>query len=89
MVVANRLDVRMLGSTASFAYLAAGRIAGTALLLSSPLHTAAGCLLAEEAGAVVTDHEGRPWTLETTAVLAAATPALHAELLALLVASTR
>jgi myo-inositol-1(or 4)-monophosphatase len=88
-VLANRWDIRMLGTTGAFAYVAAGRIAGHLLFgLSSPVHSAAGCLLAEEAGAVVTDLRGNPWTVESYALLAAASPALHADLLSL-VAATR
>jgi len=87
-VLANRWDIRVLGSTAAFAYLAAGRIAAELIFkLPSALHTAAGCLLAEEAGAVITDLDGQPWTVESLAILAAATSALHAELLEMLAAS--
>jgi myo-inositol-1(or 4)-monophosphatase len=87
IISANRLDIRIIGSTVTFAYVAAGRIAATMLYkLSSPLHTAAGCLLAEEAGAQVTDHFGEPWTLETQALLVSGSPSLHADLLALLAA---
>jgi myo-inositol-1(or 4)-monophosphatase len=83
----NRWDVRILGSSLSLAYLASGRVAGYLLFqLSSPVHTAAGCLLAEEAGAVVTDLTGRPWSLESRQLLAAATPALHRELLTMVAA---
>ena len=48
------------------------------------VHSAAGSFLAAEAGALVTDIDGNPWTLESDSILAAATPALHEELLALL-----
>lgn len=84
-LLADRWELRMLSTTAAFAYLADGRIAADVLFrLSSPVHTAAGCLLAEEAGALVTDFQGRPWTLETRSLVLAATPALLQELLALL-----
>ena len=87
-VLANRWDIRVLGTTGAFAYIAAGRIAGHLLFgLSSPVHTAAGCLLAEEAGALVTDLCGNPWTVETRALLAAASPAIQASVLELLAAS--
>ena len=83
-VLANRWDIRMLGTSLSFAHLAAGRISGHLIFKSSaPVHTAAGCLLAEEAGALVTDHTGRPWDVTTSAFLAA-TPELHADLLPML-----
>jgi myo-inositol-1(or 4)-monophosphatase len=81
-LLANRWDVRMLGTTSVFPYLAAGRIAAFVLFrLSSPVHTAAGCLLAEEAGALVTDLTGAPWTVETRGLVAAASPGLQAALL--------
>lgn len=46
------------------------------------LDIAALCLIVEEAGGVFTDLHGGPVRADTTSVLAAATPALHAELLA-------
>ena len=83
---ADRWDVRMLSSTLSFPYLATGRIAAYLLLdISSPVHIAAGTLLAEEAGAVVTDRTGARWTVDKPSVLAAGSPELHADILALLI----
>ena len=69
-------------SSVSYAYLAAGRISGILhFASSSPVHTAAGCFVAAEAGAVVTDlAKGGPWSIETRSFLLAATPALHGEL---------
>jgi myo-inositol-1(or 4)-monophosphatase len=77
---------RLLGTTLTFAKVATGDLAGMILIveLADPLHTAAGCLLAEEAGARVTDRAGAAWTLETRTLVVAATPALHGELLRLL-----
>lgn len=48
------------------------------------LDIAALSVVVEQAGGVFTDLDGNPPTLETTSVLAAATPALHAAALALL-----
>jgi myo-inositol-1(or 4)-monophosphatase len=78
-----RFYPRLLGTTLGFVKLASGDMAGLILLTDTadPLHTAAGCLLAEEAGALVTDRAGRPWTLATATLVAAATCELHAELL--------
>lgn len=45
-----------------------------------PWDTAAGVVALREAGAVITDHDGNPWTPETRNVVAG-NPALHAELL--------
>jgi myo-inositol-1(or 4)-monophosphatase len=81
-VRANRWDLRTLSSTLSLAYLAAGRVSAYAVFYVTAVHSTAGALVAAEAGAVVTDIEGRPWTLDSDSLLAAADPALHAELLA-------
>jgi myo-inositol-1(or 4)-monophosphatase len=67
----------------SLAYLAAGRIAAYIVVSGEALHTAAGTLLAAEAGAIVTDIEGRPWTADADSAVAAATPALLQDLLVL------
>jgi myo-inositol-1(or 4)-monophosphatase len=83
VVRANRWDLHALNSTISAAYLAAGRVSAYGCFYVTSVHTAAGVLLAIEAGATVTDIEGRPWTLESDSLLAAADDALHAELLAL------
>ena len=50
--------------------------------LSSPVHAAAGALLSAEAGAVVTDRHGAPWSVDHPSILAAASPELHAAILA-------
>ena len=82
-ILINRWDLRNLGSTLSLAYLAAGRIAAYIVVSGEALHTAAGTLLAAEAGAIVTDIEGRPWTADADSAVAAATPALLQDLLVL------
>lgn len=78
-----RWDLRALSTTLALPYVATGRIAAYVLFWTSALHVAAGAVLAQEAGAVVTDIDGRPWTIEADSLVASATPALHAELLAL------
>jgi myo-inositol-1(or 4)-monophosphatase len=80
-VRANRWDLHALSSTISAAYLAAGRVSAYACFYVTSVHTAAGVLLATEAGATVTDVDGRPWTLASNSLLAAATPELHTTLL--------
>jgi fructose-1,6-bisphosphatase/inositol monophosphatase family enzyme len=40
-------------------------------------------VLAQEAGAMVTDIDGRPWALNSDSLVASATAELHADLLAL------
>ena len=81
-LVLHRWYIWLFSSSVSYAYLAAGRISGILHFgSSSPVHTAAGCFVAAEAGAVVTDlAEGGPWSIETRSFLLAATPALHREL---------
>lgn len=71
-------------STVAYVYLATGRIAAIVHFATSPVHVAAGCLLVAEAGAVVTDLAGRPWSVASSGVLAAATRELHDERRALL-----
>jgi myo-inositol-1(or 4)-monophosphatase len=78
---AHRWDLRSLGSTLALPYVAAGRIAAYVLFWSSTLHVGAGILLATEAGATVTDIDGRPWTIRSDSILASASADLHQELL--------
>jgi myo-inositol-1(or 4)-monophosphatase len=87
-ISSNRWYVRMFGTSLAFVHLAAGRLSAHLVFkASSPVHNAAGCLLAGEAGALVTDVEGRPWDLTSTSCLAAATPELHHDLLAMVAAA--
>ncbi|HWF57271.1 MAG TPA: inositol monophosphatase [Candidatus Dormibacteraeota bacterium] len=80
-------ELRTLGSTIDLAYVAAGRVAGAwHPNTSAPLHFAAGALVASEAGALVTDEDGRPWTPRSHSLVAAATPKVHTAMLALVAA---
>jgi myo-inositol-1(or 4)-monophosphatase len=85
LLARRRWYLRLLGTTLPFVRVASGQFAGLFLIgpISSPLHTAAGCLLCTEAGAVVTDTAGQPWDLQTHSFIVAATEAMHAELLEL------
>jgi myo-inositol-1(or 4)-monophosphatase len=74
-------DLRALGTTLSLSYVAAGRIAAYVLFWTSAIHAAAGSLLATEAGAMVSDIEGRPWTIHSDSIVVSATPHLHRRLL--------
>jgi myo-inositol-1(or 4)-monophosphatase len=85
---ADRWEFRSLGSTLALPYLAAGRIAAYVVFYATALHCAAGSLLVSEAGGVLSDLEGKPWTLDSTSLLFAAGPDLHVGLQAL-AASTR
>lgn len=81
-VLLDRWYICLFPSSLAYAYVAAGRMSGILHFESaSPVHTAAGCLVAGEAGAVVTDLEGRPWTLDAPSVVVAATHSLHQELI--------
>jgi myo-inositol-1(or 4)-monophosphatase len=87
-ILSNRWFVWKFSSTLSYAYVACGRIAAAIQFSSSSqvqptgsVHTAAGCFIAREAGATVTDVlDGSPWQLGTRSFLIAATPKLHREL---------
>jgi myo-inositol-1(or 4)-monophosphatase len=87
-ILSNRWFVWKFSSTLSYAYVACGRIAGAIQFSSNsypqPLgsvHTAAGCFIARESGAIVTDTlDGSPWQLGTRSFLIAATARLHQEL---------
>ena len=75
--------VRMLGSAAvDLVWTAAGRLDASVMLSNKPWDTAAGVLIAREAGAHVVDRDGSPHTVDSTATLAAA-PTLLDDLLAL------
>jgi myo-inositol-1(or 4)-monophosphatase len=79
--IQRRWDVRALSSTIALVYVASGRLAGAVYATSgAALHVAAGVLLAREAGAIVTDHTGEGWTLDSPILVVAATRALHTEL---------
>jgi myo-inositol-1(or 4)-monophosphatase len=74
------LRVRMLGTAAGdLAWTAAGSLDAMVTLLNRPWDNAAGACIALEAGAAVTDAEGRPYTLDSTEIIAGA-PAVVAEI---------
>jgi myo-inositol-1(or 4)-monophosphatase len=80
VVAANKWDVRSLSTTLALAYLASGRIAGYVLFSTPALHTAAGVGLAVEAGAKVTRIDGRPWTVSSSTLIAAADRRIYGEI---------
>lgn len=74
-------DIRRDGSAAiDLCHVAIGRTDGFWETALQPWDMAAGVLIAEESGAVVTDLTGRPWTTSTSDVLVA-NPVLHPILL--------
>ncbi|MGD9724244.1 MAG: inositol monophosphatase [Pirellulales bacterium] len=77
--------VRRTGSAAlNMCYLAAGRVDAFWALSTHAWDVAAGALLVEEAGGVVTAPDGGPFDLAVPHPLAAANPALHEQFLKLL-----
>lgn len=73
--------VRRDGSAAvDLCHVASGRADGFWEFGLKPWDMAAGVLMCREAGAVVTDVDGEPWTLESNSVLAA-NPRLHPRML--------
>ncbi len=82
--LARAQGVRRAGSAAlDLCYLAAGRLDGFWEATLKPWDVAAGTLIATEAGAQVSDYEGGPHFLWSGRI-AAAGPALHPQLLAML-----
>lgn len=76
-----RWDIRAFSTTLALAYVAAGRVDGYVLFWTSAIHASAGSLLAAEAGATVSDVDGKPWTIRSDSIIASATPELHDDLL--------
>jgi myo-inositol-1(or 4)-monophosphatase len=75
--------VRMLGSAAiDLAWVAEGKLDASMTMSNKPWDTAAGVIIAREAGAVVIDQDGSDHTSSSTATIAVA-PGVVEELLAL------
>lgn len=89
-VLVRSRSMRRLGSAAlNLCYVAAGRLDAYFAAANKSWDVAAGLLLVTEAGGVVTSYAGRPVALERPDLVAAATPALHAELVAAIGAAQR
>jgi myo-inositol-1(or 4)-monophosphatase len=74
--------VRRLGSAAlDLCYVAAGRLDGFWEIRTAPWDVAAGGLIAQEAGAVVTNADGEPDFLSMPNSILAANPHLHPQIL--------
>jgi myo-inositol-1(or 4)-monophosphatase len=77
--------VRRLGSAAlDLCYVAAGRLDGFWEVRLKPWDVAAGGLIAEEAGAMVSDTHGGPDYLSAPCSILACAPGIHAQMLAVL-----
>jgi myo-inositol-1(or 4)-monophosphatase len=76
-------DVRVLGSAAlDLAFVASGIAAASWEFNLNPWDVAPGALIVREAGGIVTDYDGAPWTLYGRRVVASnGQPALHDALL--------
>jgi myo-inositol-1(or 4)-monophosphatase len=74
---ADRWDFRSYGTSLSLALVAAGKTAAYVAFLITDVHVAAGALLAQEAGAIVTNIEGQAWSLASESLVAAASRELH------------
>lgn len=84
-VVVRAQSIRRLGSAAlALASVAAGRFDAYWSTCTKAWDIAAGILLIEEAGGIVTALDGGPVQLEVGSFVAAANPRLHAELLGVL-----
>jgi myo-inositol-1(or 4)-monophosphatase len=85
VIAADEWDFRAFATTQTLQFLARGQVAAYVTLSTEPLHGAAGVLLASEAGAVVTDAAGAPWTVASTTIVGAADADLHDRLQRLVV----
>jgi myo-inositol-1(or 4)-monophosphatase len=88
LMLMRRWYVWKFSSSVAYAYLACGRISAVLQFSSKArpnpfgsVHSAAGCFIAREAGAIVSDiFDGTPWTIETQGFLISATAELHRDL---------
>jgi myo-inositol-1(or 4)-monophosphatase len=65
----------MLGSAAlDLAWVADGKIDASIMLSNKPWDVVAGVLIAQEAGAVVSDQHGQPYSLHSKSIVATAPP---------------
>ena len=81
--------VRMLGTAAvDLAWVASGRLDASIMMSNKPWETAAGTLIAKEAGATVVDYDGSPHSLDSKTTIAV-TPRLLPRILALLSDASR
>lgn len=82
--LSNAQGIRRLGSAAlDLCFVACGRFDGFWEENLKPWDTAAGMLVASEAGGVVTDYEGQPYHVDHKQILAT-NPYIHSEMIALL-----
>ncbi len=82
----DRWFIWQFSSSIAYPYVAAGRMSGLIHCSHhlSAVHTAAGCFMTEEAGAVITNLDGGSWRHDEPGYVIAATPGLHGELMDIL-----
>lgn len=68
---------RVLNSSLSLGYTARGRFAACVFEHNEALHVGAGAFICQEAGCVVSDLNGKPWTPESNSVVVAANDEIH------------
>lgn len=66
-----------LNSSLGFAYMAIGKIDGLLNACNHPWDVAAGAFLIQQAGGIITDTEGNPWSLASNGVIGARTAGIH------------
>lgn len=75
--------IRMFGSAAIYlSYAACGRADAVIDFGIKPYDIAAGCLIAEEAGCLITDFSGKPWSAESDRIICA-NKSLHSKILSM------
>lgn len=81
-MLARQWYIWQFSSSIAYPYVATGRMAGLVHYSEhlSSVHTAAGCFVAEQAGAIVTDTDGNPWTLDNRSYILASTRAVYDKL---------
>lgn len=79
-----RFRTRVLNTSLALAYVARGRLAALVMDNTRPWDQGAGGLICWEAGCIVTDIRGNPWTPAAASILAAADAQVYDELRALL-----
>jgi fructose-1,6-bisphosphatase/inositol monophosphatase family enzyme len=78
-------NVRVLSTSLALPYLAAGKLAAAVYSrVGVPVHFAAGLLVAEEAGARITDADGADWDLHSSVYVVTASDLLHRDLMELI-----
>ncbi len=81
LALRNRFIIREMGTSATFPMQARGVLAGNIFEAAKPWDLSAGALLCEEAGHVVTAHDGSPWRPDGSPLVAGCDADVHAELL--------